>query len=161
MRPPVALLGYVRRRAARRGVLPARRFSPEWQAVRWALEHDVIVEAIDLPLALSLAAGERGAGRRGAGAAPRHPLGDLAAAAGEPDAERWWEDLVEHRGDGEPVFDAVGKAMATVHEGTTTPSFDARREAHMRRRVHAPRWPPAPRWPSCAGRGTSRRSIRR
>ena len=74
--------------------------------------------------------------RRGGGP-PVDPLGDLAAVAGEPDAERWWEDLVEHRGDGEPVFDAVGEAMAAVREGTTTPPFDARREAHMRRRVRA------------------------
>ena len=33
-------------------------FSPEWQAVRWANEHGVPVEAIDLPLANSLAVGD-------------------------------------------------------------------------------------------------------
>ncbi len=136
--PPVALLGYVVAEPERAVFAPLAGFSPEWQAVRWSLEHGVPVEAIDLPLALSLAAGDDGAPamRRGGGP-PVDPLGDLAAAAGEPDAERWWEDLVEHRGDGEPVFDAVGEAMAAVREGTTTPPFDARREAHMRRRVRA------------------------
>ena len=55
---------------------------------------------------------------------PLDPLGALAAAAGEPDAERWWDDLVEHRGDGEPVFDAVAEAMAAVRPGTVTSPFE-------------------------------------
>ncbi len=130
--PPVALLGYVVAEPERAVFAPLAGFSPEWQAVRWALDHDVGVEAIDLPLAISLASiAVRGDGR------PVDPLGDLAAAAGEPDPERWWEDLVEHRGDGEPVFDAVGEAMAAVRAGTATPDHDAAREAHMRRRIRA------------------------
>ena len=36
---------------------PLASFSPEWQAVRWANAHGVPVEAIDLPLANTLAAG--------------------------------------------------------------------------------------------------------
>jgi hypothetical protein len=129
--PPVALLGYVVAEPERAVFAPLAEFSPEWQAVRWALGGRVTVEAIDLPLAITLA----GVGRRGV--RPVDPIGDLAAAAGEPDAERWWEDLVEHRGDGEPVFDAVGEAMAAVRAGTSTPDLDAAREAHMRRRIRA------------------------
>jgi Family of unknown function (DUF5682) len=136
--PPVALLGYVTTEPERAVFAPLAGFSPEWQAVRWALAHGVIVEAIDLPLALALAAGDDGElPMRWASGPPVDPLGDLAAAAGEPDAERWWEDLVEHRGDGETVFDAVGEAMAAVRAGTFTPSVDAGREAHMRRRIRA------------------------
>ena len=71
------------------------------------------------------------------GPRPPDPLGDLAAAAGEPDAERWWEDLVEHRGDGEPVFDAVAEAMAATRTGTWTSPQDELREAHMRRRIRS------------------------
>jgi hypothetical protein len=130
--PPVALLGYVVAEPERAVFAPLAGFSPEWQAVRWALEHGVAVEAIDLPLSLTLA-GDLGH-RDGR---PIDPLGDLAAAAGEPDPERWWEDLVEHRGDGEPVFDAVGEAMTAVRAGTSTPHRDAAREAHMRRRIRA------------------------
>jgi hypothetical protein len=138
--PPVALLGYVVNRPERAAFIPLAEFSPEWQAVRWALHHGVAVEAIDLPLAQTLADAddEREEPHRGADDVPVDPLGALAAAAGEPDAERWWEDLVEHRGDGEPVFDAVAEAMAAVRADTTTPPFDARREAHMRRRIR--RW---------------------
>jgi hypothetical protein len=135
--PPVALLGYVVTQPERAVFAPLATFSPEWQAVRWALANDAVVEAIDLPLAVSLAAEEEAPSLLTRDVAPVDPLGALAAAAGEPDAERWWEDLVEHRGDGETVFDAVGEAMAAVREGTVTGRLDALREAHMRRRIRA------------------------
>ncbi|MFP5487716.1 MAG: DUF5682 family protein, partial [Acidimicrobiia bacterium] len=136
LEPPVALLGHVVDDPHRAAFAPLAAFSPEWQAVRWANEHGVPVEAIDLPLAVTLA-------RRGddddllADATPLDPLGALAAAAGEPDAERWWEDVIEHRGDGVPAFDAVAEAMAAVRSGTVPSTTEARREAHMRRQVRA------------------------
>ena len=139
---------------------PLAAFSPEWQAVLWAAAHGVAVEPIDLPLALTLAEPPDPEALP-AGHAPPDPLGDLAAAAGEPDAERWWEDLVEHRGDGEPVFDAVAEAMAATRAGTWTSPHDALREAHMRRRIRAALAAHGRRSPSSAARGTSRRCIRR
>ena len=54
--PPVALLGYVVAEPARSAFAPFAVFSPEWQAVAWANEHDVPVRAIDLPLAVTFAA---------------------------------------------------------------------------------------------------------
>ncbi len=136
--PPVALLGYVVARPEHAVFAPLAGFSPEWQAVRWAHGHGVPVQAIDLPLANTLA-GDGEVARRRSGVTV-DPLGALAAAAGEPDPERWWEDLVEHRGDGEPVFDAVGEAMAAVRDDGSapqTPDVDARREAYMRTRIRA------------------------
>ena len=93
---------------------------------------------------------------------PVDPLGALAAAAGEPDAERWWDDVVEHRGDGLVAFEAVAEAMAAVRAGTVpSPGEAAARGAHAaghpgrgERRARAPS-------PSCAVRGTCRRSTSR
>ena len=133
--PPVALLGYVVAAPQRAVFAPLAAFSPEWQTVMWAAANGVDVEPIDLPLAMTLA--DAGPEAPPAGHAPPDPLGDLAAAAGEPDAERWWEDLVEHRGDGEPVFDAVAEAMAATRTGTWTSPQDELREAHMRRRIRS------------------------
>jgi len=93
------------------------------------------VRAMDLPLANSLARGP------GEGVAElqlaEHPVGDplaaLAAAAGDPDPERWWDDVIEHRGDGTPAFDAVAVAMTAVRGGREAASAsEARREAFMR-----------------------------
>ncbi|MGW9556179.1 DUF5682 family protein [Nocardiopsis sp. NPDC055551] len=62
------------------------------------------------------------------------PLGVLAEAAGYDDAERWWDDVVEQRTDGEPSpFPAIADAMAAVRaESGPETGRDARREAYMR-----------------------------
>ena len=71
---------------------------------------------------------------------PSHdPLAALAAAAGEPDPERWWDDMVEHRGDGEPVFAAVADAMAAVRAGAS-----GRRHRAVAGGAHAARDSPCP-----------------
>ncbi len=65
------------------------------------------------------------------------PIGALAAASGEPDAERWWEDVVEHRGDGAPAFAAIAAAMAAVRGSEQTSPSEMVREAHMRTAIRA------------------------
>ncbi|WP_326618992.1 DUF5682 family protein [Streptomyces decoyicus] len=55
MRPPVALLAHVQDDPGRAAFWPLAEFSPEWVAMRWALEHGVPVRFIDLPAAHSLA----------------------------------------------------------------------------------------------------------
>ena len=133
--PPVALLGSVIDQPHRAAFLPFAEFSPEWCAFVWAHEHDVPVRAMDLPLANALAGEARNDG--GELQLADHPVGDplaaLAAAAGDPDPERWWDDVIEHRGDGTPAFDAVAEAMAAVRGGWEAGSVrEAQREAHMR-----------------------------
>ena len=67
------------------------------------------------------------------------PLGVLAEAAGYDDAERWWDDVVEQRLDGEPSpFPAIVDAMAAVRAETGPETGrDARREAYMRQTLRA------------------------
>ena len=55
--PPVALLGYVANEPGRAIFAPFASFSPEWQAIAWANARDVPVRAIDLPMAVTFAAG--------------------------------------------------------------------------------------------------------
>ena len=131
--PPVALLGYVANEPARAIFAPFASFSPEWQALAWANARDIPTRAIDLPMAVTFAAGPDD--ELLADQAPPDPLRALAAAAGDPDPERWWEDVIEHRGDGAPAFDAVAEAMSAAREGTVTSAGEERREAHMRRAI--------------------------
>ncbi|MBL1095448.1 DUF5682 family protein [Streptomyces coffeae] len=159
MRPPVALLAHAADDPGRAGFWPLAGFSPEWAAIQWALARDVPVRFIDLPAAntLAMAAEERpvpeaDAGpdepSEGAGQAARvrlDPLAALAGAAGYDDPERWWEDVVEHRGPGPgpgptasaAPFAAVGEAMAALRaeHGDGGHEDDAAREAHMRLRL--------------------------
>ncbi len=144
--PPVSLLGYVVAEPARAIFAPFASFSPEWQGIAWANERGVEVRAIDLPLAMTFAGAGRVAtgsadserqGELAADAPPADPLRALAAAAGDPDPERWWEDVIEHRGDGAPAFEAVAEAMSAARDGTIAPIGEERREAHMRRAIRA------------------------
>ncbi|MFE9255107.1 DUF5682 family protein [Streptomyces sp. NPDC006879] len=161
MRPPVALLAHAKDDPGRAAFWPLAAFSPEWVAIRWALERDRPVRFIDLPAAHSLAmarsvedpstaAGGQGEPSASQGPALDHdaarldPVAVLAEAAGYEDAERWWEDVVEHRGaGGDPVrvFEVLGEAMALLREtlGTGSGSQDLVREAHMRQRMRAAR----------------------
>lgn len=69
----------------------------------------------------------------GASAVRTDPIGTLARAAGYDDPERWWEDVVEHRGD--TPFQVIAEAMAAVREGHVADAREARREAFMRRTI--------------------------
>ncbi|MFJ9345751.1 DUF5682 family protein [Streptomyces sp. NPDC101237] len=160
MRPPVALLAHAVDEPGRSAFWPLADFSPEWVALRWALEHGVPARFIDLPAAHTLAweteqrapaAPVDADAPRAEGGAPDaerrlrvDPLAALAEAAGYDDPERWWEDVVEHRGgteerDALAPFTAVAEAMAVLREtyGTTGRDRDPVREAHMRLRLRA------------------------
>ncbi len=129
--PPVAILGHVIGDPRRAAFLPFAEFSPEWQALRWAQRNQHPVVAIDLPLTAMLAGDSAELDLDGE--APIDPIGLLADAAGDPDPERWWDDVVEHHGSGLGSFGAVAEAMAAVRAGRLVSAAEARREAHMRK----------------------------
>ncbi|GAA2366669.1 DUF5682 family protein [Streptomyces cuspidosporus] len=131
MRPPVALLAHAVGDPGQAAFWPLAEFSPEWVAIRWALSRGVPVRFIDLPAANSLAMAvrtedrtedrtsdrtpDRTDGRTDedpgpdpAGRLRVDPLGVLAETAGYDDPERWWEDVVEHRGVGTGAPGGVG-----------------------------------------------------
>jgi hypothetical protein len=193
MRPPVALLAHAVDEPGRSAFWPLAEFSPEWVAIRWALEHGVPARFIDLPATYTLAWGREGtsaaepegptsaaeepaqqaqgetvpdaadertgegsgeatdendenAGDDGPGPAADtvrvDPLAALAEAAGYDDPERWWEDVVEHRGTGGDAFapfTALEEAMGALREGDVTggPDRDSVREAYMRLQMRA------------------------
>ncbi|MET7567898.1 DUF5682 family protein [Streptomyces sp. NPDC005492] len=155
MRPPVALLAHAVDEPGRSAFWPLAEFSPEWVAIRWALEHEVPARFIDLPAIHTLAWG-KGAEDEPTGEAEESeptaesaadvrvdPLAVLAETAGYDDPERWWEDVVEHRGVGErdafAPFTALEEAMGALREtyGVGGHDRDLVREAYMRLQVRA------------------------
>ena len=131
MRPPVALLGYVPGEPQQAAFWPFAVFSPEWQAIQYALGAGVPVRFCDLPAAHQLAMAGREPTR-----ARTDPVGELATAAGYDDPERWWEDVVEHLPGPDPssVFDALAEAIGILRADAEEPDpRDAIREAHMRK----------------------------
>ncbi|NMN97803.1 DUF5682 family protein [Antrihabitans stalactiti] len=124
MIPPIALLAYVAAEPAKAAFWPFAVFSPEWQAMQWAAEHEVPAKFCDLPASQTLDIKDR---HREKG----DPLEDLAAAAGYDDAERWWDAIVESTSDA-GTFDALNEAMASLRESTTIDERTLQREAYMR-----------------------------
>jgi hypothetical protein len=127
MEPPVALLAYAVDDATTAAFWPFAEFSPEWQAIRYGLTHEVPVRFCDLPAAYTFAR----AGREGTGSM-RDPLAELAQAGGYDDPERWWDDVIEHRRTGEPPFEVIGDAMRELRQDYVAEGNEARREAYMR-----------------------------
>ncbi|MCC7447235.1 MAG: hypothetical protein IT324_07450 [Anaerolineae bacterium] len=147
MQPPVALLIYAPDQPQVSVYYPFAIFSPEWQALHYALTHNVPARFMDLPQANRLAImqapinltpdpspqpeesattesadspsllAESGAG--GEVNLRLDPLGALAQAAGYSDGERWWEHMVEHRrGDSADLFAGILEAMTALREAT-------------------------------------------
>jgi hypothetical protein len=147
MRPPVALLIY-RPDVPRDAVYyPFAEFSPEWQALRYALDHGIPARFMDLPMThhFGLVDAEKENGNEHGEAKLEHvpidPLQKLAEAAGFDDGERWWEFVVEGRRDGVDLFEAILEAMAEVRQsfGREDDLRELRREAHMRQTIRAAR----------------------
>lgn len=130
MQPPVAGLVYAVDAPATASFYPMAVFSPEWVALRWALEHDREVRFLDLPANVALVLEDED---EPDAEPPIDPIRTLATAAGFDDAERWWEDAVELRYHGMDVFHAVLDAMHALREGHVPDLRTRRREAAMRR----------------------------
>jgi hypothetical protein len=162
MCPPVALLSYCPDEPRLAVYHPFAEFSPEWQALRWAVAGHVPARFIDLPLVHGLAldkaereadvaspekrVADQAADAQEAGATETLETGDplhwLANAAGYADGEAWWNHMVEERGAGEQLFAAIAEAMTTLreeigdrHRSAAQAQREAQREAHMRQCV--------------------------
>jgi hypothetical protein len=153
MKPPVALLLYPPDSPQRAVFYPFAVFSPEWQALRYALEHDIPARFMDLPLSHRLAMEPEEAqgenGREGdtenrseqaalPGEIEEDPLGVLSALAGYSDREWWWEQQIEQRQDPSGLFEAITEAMTELRGQVAPPrQHEALREAAMRQTIGA------------------------
>lgn len=158
MRPPVALLVYSQDNPRQAVYYPFAAFSPEWQALRYAVVNGLPVRFMDLPLSHWLALEEierderearEDAGTEEKSKVPglphisRDPLLWLARAAGLNDGERWWEQLVEQRLDSRDLFEAIREAMTSLRselseeETCLSGEVEPLREAQMRQSIRA------------------------
>ena len=142
---PVALLVYAQDTPSKAVMYPFAKFSPEWQAILFALKRQRVVRFIDLPHTHRFADAqeqEDDARGDGEGVLRGDPLRPLAMAAGYGDTERWWDHLIESRqGRDLDVFGAVHEMMAAVRSELALPEplTERRREAFMRKSIRAAR----------------------
>jgi len=136
--PPVALLIY-RPDAPRRAVFyPFTVFSPEYQALRYALETGAAAGFLDLPRRHALAVDV-------AAAMPSiDPFHQMAAIGGFASYEAWWNQTVEQSGNGDNLFAAVLEMVTVLRRAADATPITGdpaahrladQREAAMRRRI--------------------------
>lgn len=150
LKPPVAMLLHAVDEASLASFMPFAEFSPEWQAMEWALKHKRHVRFCDWPAAVSLAL--KKAAQEHPESAPAPVRGDaldlLASAAGYEDGETFWNGLIEHHGGSRQealsVFASIETAMteARAHEDSNEQSQEEatrnlQREAFMRSNIRA------------------------
>lgn len=158
-KPPIALLAYTESLPIRTLIYPLARYSPEFQAMCWADEHDAAVEFIDLPSDVFLALQDieqelrdklrtRATDTTDPDQAPTPPpeapaslYEQYARRAGEPDYETYWERNFEHNIDDDSYRLAAyefGQSLRELEQAT--PRWRAEnlvREAFMRRKIEA------------------------
>lgn len=157
MSPPVALLLYPPDAPQRAVYYPFAVYSPEWQAIRWALAHGRTVRLMDLPQSQLMALDQQKESENGSESNPSEPAENentasdqeptrwrtdpialLAEAAGYADHELWWEQQIERRVNAGGLFEAILAAMRTLRD-TSDPTSprDLLREAHMRKTLRS------------------------
>ncbi len=127
MKPPAALLVYDPDNLQQAAYYPFAIYSPEWQAIQYALSAKIPVRFIDLPV------GMRGELERSSSGTD--PLDWLSKAAGFGEGERYWEYLVEQRRNSTDLFAAILEAMTALRQELATENddnYDLIREAYMR-----------------------------
>lgn len=150
LKPPVALLVYLPDEPSAAVLYPFAEYSPEWQAMQYALHRELPVRFIDLPQSAQLKrtaevkvpAEEEGVAdpQTEAELPSEDPLAPMARAAGYTDVERWWDYLVESReGHDVDVFKALHEMMSELRAelASSLPPREAQREAHMRKCLRA------------------------
>ncbi len=142
--PPAAVLGYNTEAPQQATFYPFAHFSPEWQAITYANQHNIPVRMLDLPLAYvfsraTAAAGlDHAANGEAAFLPARDPLYYLAELDGFTNSEAWWEYRFEtgHAAASAAAhFEAVMLAMETLRDADIPSALDAEnvyREAWMR-----------------------------
>lgn len=147
-KPPVALLlnTPVQKEVRSQAVFyPFAEFSPEWQALQYALRQQVVVEFMDLPLQHRFALEKQWVEQRLQQdqlltdeqeielnqqdniesehdleqhylSIRRDPIQLLAEQAGYQDSERFWEHLVEQQPHAGQMFTAISDAMAALRD---------------------------------------------
>ncbi len=138
MEPPVALLFHRVDLPEKAAFYPFARFSPEWNAIRWALAMGVPIRCFDLPARHMMALRESEGRGDGEGGQP-DAFEWLARADGYSDGERWWNDRVEERRDDRGLFEAILEAVSALRgELNLAESRETLlREAWMRKTLRA------------------------
>lgn len=146
LKPPVSILIYNPKDLSQGSYIPFAEFSPEWQAMKYAIKKDIPIRFMDLPMHFQYTL-DRLAKEETQMAIEtkkltdeekkfrRDPIGFIAKLAGYSDSERWWEITFEQNENEAEIFEAILQMMTALRndEAHRESTFNLRREAFMRK----------------------------
>jgi len=148
MKPPVAILIHQVDEPSNSSFYPFAEYSPEWQALKWAVSHETPVRFFDLPCAHGLAIrnepqvtdeekSDKPEKESNLTEHCRDPFEYFAQADGYSDGEKWWNDQIEERESSPELFTAILEAVTALREELDIPETDItlKREAWMRKQM--------------------------
>src|SRR5215469_6660853 len=128
LKPPVAMLLHAVEEAELASFMPFAEFSPEWQAMLWALQHKRPVRFCDWPAAASLAQ-KKATEEHSQTETPQvrtDALDLLASAAGYEDGETFWNGLIEQHADaGQNALSIFASIETAMTEARAQENSDA------------------------------------
>ena len=153
--PPVAMLVYNPKSLSQSSYFPFADFSPEWQAIQYAIHYSTPVKFIDLPQGihfslniiekenqqLSALPNENPLEKKSLSKVDRKlyadPLAFVANLAGYSDSERWWEITFEQKVADQEIFPALLELMNALRSEIKSPMprRELLREAFMRKQI--------------------------
>jgi len=137
--PPIAILGYRSEGSAHSVLYPFATYSPEYVALKWAVDHAVPAELIDITTGEALAAGPEADHDRDLAAPDDEPPGqteaELAAAHGFRSFEELWEAWFEAPDHAPDDFVRALLAWGDVVRGRDRVDYHRARDARMVRHV--------------------------
>lgn len=126
LQPPVALMIYNPKDLAQAVYYPFADFSPEWQAIHFAMQRGLPIQLMDLPMSLQFSLDEKAKEElllqfslpeqdwEDKLHIKRDPLSYLAKLAGYNDSERWWEVTFEQIDHEARIFNVLLELMTAL-----------------------------------------------
>lgn len=150
--PPIALLVYNPSNLKQAAYYPFAHFSPEWQAMTYAVAHQIPVSFMDLPRSLAFSIDQQNAKNQQKviqfdefnksetqeldKKIAKDPLGYVAKLAGYEDSERWWDITFERSENPIEIFQSILNLMSELRQAVKeTPYRELQREAFMRHTI--------------------------
>ncbi len=139
-KPPIALMAYTSESPVRTLLYPFAEYSPEYQAILWAQQHQAECRFIDLPSSVFLAFSDAKENSEDVGEEERISVyRRLDELSGEDSHETFWERTMEHFSEGDGYrkgAKAFGKQLRELTEGRgCEDAKNVVREAYMRRQI--------------------------
>ncbi len=125
--PPIAQIQYLKSKPQQVSLLPLAQFSPEWQVMQFAHQHQIPLYPIDLPFSQQAQLTDTDSSRAGT-----HAWSRILKQTGFTSIESFWDHYFERETQSLEDFSRLSELMAEIRSSDTLSDLNTVREAYMR-----------------------------